>query len=216
MAAELLRRATLPDELEIVIGDVSVGRAGLVTANRLPRLVRLGLWAGNVTAVGMALWLIFGDGPTLAVVAATLLTTWGHTAWERRKKAVLTDPVLANAAVRAARALGRELRPGRWRISSPEAKELGRELVRLHGMRIAPGPGDYDQRREQALLDAAAPVLRAFMQSTLAAGRPLAALEGADVEPPGQGVPHEPGAPWPVLDQPESQWPVLPPDAERT
>ncbi len=163
MAAEWLRLATLPDQLEVVIGDVVVGRSGLVSATRFPRWVRLGLMTGNLVVIGAGGWWLLGDGPLLVVVAAGLLSAWGHALWERRKKAVLTDPVLAQAAVRAARTLGAESQPGRWRIRGPQATELGRELIRLHAMRTPPGPGDYDQRREAALLNAAAPVLRPFI-----------------------------------------------------
>jgi hypothetical protein len=213
MAAEWLRLATLPDQLEVVIGDVVVGRSGLVSATRFPRWVRLGLMTGNLVVIGAGGWWLLGDGPLLVVVAAGLLSAWGHALWERRKKAVLTDPVLAQAAVRAARTLGAESQPGRWRIRGPQATELGRELIRLHAMRTPPGPGDYDQRREAALLNAAAPVLRPFMHRSAAGGRPLAALDASDLEPAGEGVRHEPGAPWPLLSEPEEEWPVLPPNA---
>lgn len=215
MDAGLLRTLTLPDRFDVVVGDVVVGRAGLVSVNRLPRLVRIGLWTGNLATIAAACWW-FLDGPSGVVVGASLLTALAHAAWERRKKVVLTDPVLAQAAVRAARALGREVQPGRWRIDAPGAQELGREFVRLHAMASPRGPGNPDLLREQAILDAAAPALRPFMQPTLAAGRPLAALEGPDAEPPGEGVPHLPGAPWPVLDQPHPEWPVLPAEERST
>lgn len=199
MAADRLRRLTLPDRVEIVVGDAQEARVGLISVVRRPRWIRLGLGAIDTGAVALAAWWLFWDGPAGIVVVAGILSGWLHTAWEKRKRLVLTDPVLVQAAVRAARALGREVQPGRWQIDVPQADSLGREFARLHTLRTS-REGDADWTREQALLDAAIPELRAFMQPTLPGGG--AALEPFVAEPSTPARNHEPGQPWPVLPPP--------------
>jgi len=124
--------------------------------------------------------------------------------WQQR--VALTDPVLADAMTRAAVALGREVKPGMWRISGPQAQALHRELTRLHNW-WTPTTGNALARsaaREQALLAEAKPELRAFMTPTLPAPR--------EVEPRVADVrSHEDGEPWPVLPAEPEEWPVLPP-----
>lgn len=193
-----LRDLTLPDRIDVVVGDVQGAKVGLTSVVRKPRWTRLGLAAVDVGAVFLAGWWVFGDGPSGAVVIAGILTGWLHTAWEKARRIVLTDPVLVQAAVRAARALGTEVQPGRWRIDVPRAEVLGREFRRLHTIGTPRGSGNPDWEREQALLEAAIPELRAFMQPTL----PGSGTEPFVAEPTTPGSSHEPGQPWPVLPPP--------------
>jgi hypothetical protein len=201
------RRFSLPDRLEVVIGDRSGGGAPLVSFRFRSRLARIALAAASAVvagglawalAAGMEHWLAYGV-PVVVIVNAAV--SGG------RRRIALTDAVLGHAAARAAVALGHQRRPGQWVIEGPEARALGRELARLHGWWTLPGHVAYgDGAREQALLAAAAPELRAFMRPT-----------AHELEPDtAQPISHRPGDPWPMLGAPGQNWPMLPPGPDGT
>lgn len=201
------RRFPLPDRLEVVIGDRSAGGAPLVSFRFRSRPAGLFVLAASAVAAGAVVW-AFADGNEhwlvygvpFAVIVNAVVTG-------RSKRIALTDGVLGYAAARAAVALGRERRPGKWVIEGPDAAALGRELTRLHGWWTQTGHVAYgDSAREQALLAAAAPALRAFMRPT--AGE----LEPDAAEP----ISHRPGDPWPTLGAPGQSWPTLPPAEDGT
>lgn len=154
--------------------------------------VAVAVWSSSVSAANLFL-------PLVLVFNATVPRRWHKTA--------LTDRVLADAALRAAHTLGREHKPGVWRIEGPEAAPLAAELQRLQGWwtpgrNLRSGQAEADRQRE--LVAQARPPLTTYL------GQHTAELPGVE---PRYVIPEnfEPGQPWPIPPTAESrQWPVWP------
>lgn len=155
-----------------------------------------------VTLTALTVALVAGlwtRGPTFLF---PVMLIFGFRAGRYRRDVRLADPVLADAALRAAAAEGREVRPGVWRIEGGRARELGTELQRLQEWRT-PGTMPLATRQEHLVAQAGGP-----LAGYLAAARNAAAEPGYVIPEPFQ-----PGQPWPTMPggTPTQPWPTMPP-----
>ena len=188
------------DRLDIVLQDFSAGGAGSVSVRFRSRWSVVAAVAALVGVVTFVWWQLADDRSNLApwVLVVIVLTNLVRFA---SRKVLLTDPVLADAAARAAVALGTETKPGRWQIKGRDARSLGPELVRLHNWRTLTTSGSGYLQREQTLIAAAKPCLQPYLRPEVEPVRPEVRS-------------YEPGQPWPVLPAEHPTWPILPPDGQ--
>jgi hypothetical protein len=196
----LLAWLKLPHRLEVRLGDTSLSGTRQVFVRLRTRRVRI-FYVALATGLGAAVVAMLAGGwrgsfvapLVLAVVVSEGLTSKRHQ---------LVDELLAQAATRAALDLGREVRPGRWRIEGEQAKAIGLELHRLNQWRpvLDTAAGSVAAQREALLSSSAVGPLRDYLRPSLAAAASNAEPLHVEV------ASHIDGDPWPTLDQP---WPTL-------
>jgi hypothetical protein len=178
---------SLPHQLEVRFVRLSVGGPHQVFVRLRTRRVRLAYLGLALAFGGTVVSSIFTTSrlTTLLMPAVVLLVVS-----EKRngRRALVGDELLAQAITRAALNLGREVKPDVWRIDGDQAKEIGLELHRLKQWRPAldPAAGPVAEQREALLMSAATGPLQVDSTS------------------------HMDGDPWPILEQPEPEWPVWP------
>lgn len=187
------------DELVFVLLPWRPGATFLVYRSGWSRVRQI------VLAVAAAGWYVgaFGLGVDTAfamAVGAVLILVF--VLGTKPRPIRLADRLLVEAVSRAALQLGTERKPGWWRIRGPVAGALGRDLRDLSRLPWPlPTGADPAVAREEQVIAAAGPELRAFLQPILTAheGYEPTSIE---VESAQTGS-----------DQASQQWPVLRPDS---
>jgi len=191
------------DRLSVSASDWPVP-ASDVTIHYSPGWRRVLLVAGLLLIGCGAIWALVVGNPVpvfLPIFFTVGLGVWGG----GLDSLPLLEPLLAQAAVRAAETLGVKERSGHWRIDGEPARAVGPGLIKLNDLALARADqlGFARIERERQLIAAAPPEVRAYLRPILTAqahrDEPLEVDTSSHVE----------GDPWPTLDTGNLQWPQL-------